>query len=131
VFVFQVEGNIVTVRGIRGATVATENNPTAIITATKELLAAIIESNPTLTPEEIASILFTVSNDLTAAYPAEAAREIGWKQVPLLCAREIPVPGSLKKCIRILLHWNTSLPQEAVRHVYLGKAKKLRLDLSI
>lgn len=120
-----------TVRGIRGATVATENNPTAIITATKELLAAIIESNPTLTPEEIASILFTVSNDLTAAYPAEAAREIGWKQVPLLCAREIPVPGSLKKCIRILLHWNTSLPQEAVRHVYLGKAKKLRLDLSI
>ncbi len=80
-------------------------------------------------PQDLASALFTVTEDLSAAYPAAAARELGWTDVPLICAREIPVPGGLPRCIRVLLHWNTDLPQSAIRHVYLGAAAALRPDL--
>ena len=119
------------VRGIRGATVATEDKPEAILIATRELLENIQISNPTLAPEEISSALFTLTPDLTAIYPAKAARQLGWVDTPLICAQEIPVPGSLPRCIRVLLHWNTDLPQSAIRHVYLGEAAKLRPDLSM
>lgn len=118
------------VRGIRGATVAAENTPEAILSATRELLTAIVEANPGLKPEDIASAIFTVTPDLDAAFPAQAARQLGWQHVPLMCAREIPVPGSLPRCIRVLLHWNTDRPQHAIRPVYLRAAAGLRPDLA-
>lgn len=117
------------VRGVRGATVARENRAESILSATIELLEAIQAANPGLRPEELASAIFTVTQDLSAVYPAQAARQIGWTQVPMLCAQEIPVAGSLPRCIRVLLHWNTKLPSEEVSHVYLGAAACLRPDL--
>ena len=119
-----------TVRGIRGAISVTENTSQAILSATRELLQEIRFSNPTLLAEDIASILFTVTADLDAVYPAQAARAMGWHVVPLMCALEIPVPGSLPQCIRILIHWNTDLNQNLIYHVYLREAVKLRPDLS-
>jgi chorismate mutase len=117
------------IRGIRGATITTDNQAGSILASTRELLLAIREANPTLLPEDIASIFFTVTDDLNAVHPARAARELGWGSVPLMCAREIPVPGSLPACIRVLIHWNTELAQAAVHHVYLGQAAILRPDL--
>lgn len=118
------------VRGIRGATVVGEDTPILIIAAARELLETILNENPDLDPVDIASVIFTVTDDLNSAYPARAAREMGWGMVPLLCTREIPVPGGLEKCIRVLLYWNTLTTQDDVRHVYLGEAKVLRPDLS-
>ncbi len=118
------------VRGIRGATTAAADQPAAITEATRELLGAILAANPDLRPQDLASAQFTVTEDLSAAYPAAAARELGWTDVPLICAREIPVPGGLPRCIRVLLHWNTDLPQSAIRHVYLGAAAALRPDVA-
>ena len=117
-------------RGIRGATVAQQNEPEAILSATRELLAAIIAANPGLDPADVASVFFTVTDDLTAVHPALGARQLGWTAAPLMCAREIPVPGSLPRCIRVLVHWNTDLPQSAVHPVYLGEAAVLRPDLA-
>lgn len=119
------------VRGVRGAIVATADQPEAILSATRKLLAAIMDCNPEMQSEDIASVFFTVTEDLHRAYPSQAAREMGWNHVPLICSREIPVPGGLVRCIRVLLHWNTELPQHAIRHVYLGAAAKLRPDLSV
>jgi chorismate mutase len=118
------------IRGIRGAAVAEIDEPQAVLSATRALLEAILEANPSLQPEDLSSALFTVTGDLTSAYPARAARDLGWTQVPLMCALEIPVPGSLPRCIRVLLHWNTSLPQDQIQHVYLGAAASLRPDLT-
>jgi chorismate mutase len=118
------------IRGIRGAAVAQVDEPGEILSVTQELLEAILAANPTLNPDDIASALFTVTDDLCSAYPARAARNIGWTQVPLMCALEIPVPGSLPRCIRVLLHWNTNLPQIQIHHVYLGAAASLRPDLT-
>ena len=119
-----------TIRGIRGATTATQDDPEAILEATKQLLLAICEANPTLRSEDIASAMFTLSSELKSVYPARAAREIGWNAVPLMCAQEIPVPGGLSKCIRVLLHWNTPLSQGDIKHIYLRRAKQLRPDLT-
>ncbi len=118
------------VRGIRGAVVAISDQPETILQATRELLAGLIEANPGLQAEDIASAIFTVTADLNSEYPARAARQMGWDAVPLMCAQEIPVPGSLPRCIRVLLHWNTELPQNAVRPVYLGAAARLRPDIT-
>lgn len=117
------------VRGVRGAITASENTTEAILGATSQLLQAIWQANPTLQSAEVASIFFTVTADLTATYPALAARQLGLTAIPLLCSTEIPVPGSLPRCIRVLLHWNTSQPQSDVQHVYLGEARQLRPDL--
>ena len=119
-----------TMRGIRGATIASHNQADDILQATSELLRAILDANPALQPEDIASAFFTMTNDLTAVYPAQAARQLGWTQVPLLCAQEVPVPSSLPHTIRVLLHWNTDLPQSSIHHVYLGQAAALRPDIS-
>lgn len=119
-----------TTRGIRGATTVTADEKEQILSATQELLTAILQSNPSLRTEDIASAVFTVTEDIASAYPALAARQIGWDLVPMLCAREIPVPNSLPLCIRVLIHWNTELPQSAVQHVYLRDAVKLRPDLA-
>lgn len=116
------------VRGIRGATTC-KAEVGDVLAASKELLLAVLKANPTLQPTEIASVFFTVTYDLQMVYPAKAARELGWTEVPLMCAVEINVPGSLPHCLRILIHWNTDLPQKDVQHVYLHDAVKLRPDL--
>jgi chorismate mutase len=112
-------------RGVRGATTATANTREAISSATQELLRRLITANE-IPVEEISSAFFTVTDDLDAEYPALAAREMGWVYVPLLCAREIAVPGGLARCIRVLLHVNTEKTQEQIRHVYLREASILR-----
>jgi chorismate mutase len=106
-----------------------EDEAGAILSATQELLVAIQAANPSLAPEEIASAFFTVTSDLNATFPALGARRLGWQQVPMLCTQEIVVPGGLPRCIRVLIHWNTDLPQDAIQHVYLGEAVGLRPDL--
>lgn len=118
------------VRGVRGAITTETDEPEAIYQATLELLHAILQANPSLQSDDLASVLFSVTPDLTSAFPAQAARQMGWSQVPLMCFLEIPVPGSLPRCIRALLHWNTDLPQTSIHHVYLGRATALRPDLS-
>ncbi len=116
-------------RGVRGATVVSRDQPDAILSATQELLQAILKANPTMRTDDLASVLFSTTGDLVSVYPARAARELGWEQVPLMDVQEIPVPGSLARCIRVLLHWNTSLAQADVQHVYLGEAASLRPDI--
>jgi chorismate mutase len=115
-------------RGIRGAISVRANSPDAIIAATRELLEQIVAAND-LQVEDLASAIFTATPDLDAAYPARAAREMGWVMVPLLCMQEMNVAGSLPRCVRVLMLWNTDKPPEQVRHVYLGKARTLRPDL--
>ncbi len=117
------------VRGIRGAITVDEDTPEAILSATRELLEAIVAQNEIQSYEEFAAIIFTVTEDLSSAFPAEAARQLGMNRVPLLSAREVPVPGSLPRVIRVLALWNTDRPQDAVRHVYLREARRLRPDL--
>jgi chorismate mutase len=119
------------VRGIRGAIDVSDNRSESILAATQDLLLAILEENPSLRSEDLASGIFTTTEDLNDAYPAQAAREMGWNTVPMICSREIPVPGGLARCIRVLLQWNTDLPQHAIHHIYLGAAASLRPDLSV
>jgi chorismate mutase len=116
-------------RGLRGATTAIANEPAAILDATRELLIALREAN-NLRSEDIASVIFTVTPDLDAAYPARAARDLGWNGVALMCATEIAVPAGLSRCIRVLIHWNTERSQAELKHVYLREARALRPDLS-
>ena len=116
-------------RGIRGATTVAEDDPDQILQATRELLEAIVKENAEMKPEDIGSAIFTVTEDLAATFPAQAARQMGWNMVPMMCAREIPVPGSLPKAIRVLVHWNTDTPQSQIKHIYLRDAVKLRPDL--
>ena len=117
------------IRGIRGATTVHADEPALILEATRELLEAILEANDGMKPEDVGSALFTVTDDLASTFPAQAARQMGWGLVPMMCAREIPVPGSLRRVIRVLVHWNTELPQNEVTHIYLKDAVKLRPDL--
>jgi chorismate mutase len=116
------------VRGIRGATTTEHNTAEQILAATRELLTEMQATNG-FEAEDLASAYFTVTADLDAAFPAKAARQLGWQHVPLLDAVEIPVPDSLPRCIRVLLLWNTTLSQEAIKHVYLQEARRLRPDL--
>lgn len=117
------------IRGIRGATTVTADEPDLILQATRELLEEILAENEGMRPEDVASALFTVTDDLASTFPAQGARQMGWGLVPMLCAREIPVPGSLPRVIRVLVHWNTELAQDQITHVYLRDAVKLRPDL--
>ncbi len=119
------------IRGIRGANIVEVNTSEAILSASQALLSAICDSNPTLLSADIASIFFTLTDDLNAVHPALAARNMGWTDVPMLCATEIPVPGSMERCVRVLIHWNTELPQSQIHHVYLGAAASLRPDLAV
>jgi chorismate mutase len=113
------------VRGVRGATTVEGNDRERILAATRELLEQIVRLNG-VDPGDLASVWFTVTGDLDGEFPAFAAREIGWTEVPLMCGREIPVPGALAKCIRVLLHWNTDRTQAEIRHVFLHGARALR-----
>ncbi|MFM8289330.1 MAG: chorismate mutase [Planctomycetaceae bacterium] len=121
--------NAMRVRGVRGATTSPANTREAVLEATRELLQEILKLNQIDDPEDIASILFTTTPDLTATFPAEAAREIGLQLVPLLCASEIAVPGRLPSCIRVMLHLNTTKSLAQIVHVYLREAKSLRPDI--
>jgi chorismate mutase len=115
-------------RGIRGATTVKSDIAATILTTTRELLIRIVEAND-IAIQDIASAFFTITSDLTAAFPARAAREMGWQHVALLDTQGIPVPGSLSRCVRVLIHWNTEKPQAEIRHVYLRGAASLRPDL--
>jgi chorismate mutase len=111
--------------GIRGATTVESDDAGLIRDATRQLLLKMVQANG-LAQEDIISAIFTVTLDLSSEFPARAAREMGWTDVPLLCATEIGVPGSLPRCIRVLLHADHSGARANVRHVYLGGAEGLR-----
>lgn len=119
-----------TTRGIRGATTINSDTRENVLSATRELLDAILVANPGLNIEDIASAIFTTTEDIVSAFPALAARQMGWDQVPMINAREIPVSKSLPLCIRVLISWNTDKKQNAIRHIYLRDAVNLRPDLA-
>lgn len=116
-------------RGVRGATTVSANTREEILQATRQMLALMIRRNG-IEPADIASAFFTVTNDLDAEFPALAARQLGWFEVPMLCGYEIRVPGSLPMCVRVLVQWNTEKPQCDIQHVYIREAVRLRPDLS-
>ena len=118
------------VRGIRGATTVDQNTEAEIVSATQALLETILKENK-INRDDIASIFFSVTQDLDAAFPASAARDIGLDQTPLLCLNEIPVPGSLPRCLRLLLHVNSNQPQSEMVHIYLKDAIQLRPELGV
>ena len=122
-------GASVAVRAIRGATTVTADEPGLVLDATREMLQAMLERNA-VEDEDLISAVFTVTADLTTAFPARAARELGWVDVPLLCAVEIPVPDALPRCVRVLLHVHSARPRAAIAHVYLRGAAALRPDLA-
>jgi chorismate mutase len=115
-------------RGVRGATTVEANTRDEILTATRQLVALMVRRNG-IDPRDVASAIFTTSPDLDAEFPALAARQLGWLEVPLLCGHEMAIPGSLPRCIRVLVHWNTDLSQAAIQHVYVREAERLRPDL--
>ena len=112
---------------LRGANQVNANESAAILSATDELMRELMDRNA-LAPEAMVSCIFTLTDDPDAEFPAVAARALGLSRVPLLCAREVPVPGSLPRVIRVLMHYYADEDHEA-RHVYLGDARTLRLDL--
>ena len=112
-------------RGIRGATTVERNDRDAIRAASRELLQVLVRLDGHR-PEDIGYAWFTVTPDLNAEFPAFAARELGWTEVPLMCGQEIPVPGALTGCIRVLIDWNTAKSQHEVHHAFLHRAKELR-----
>ena len=116
-------------RGIRGATTVERNDREEILAATTELLQLLIERNE-LQTKDVVSAIFSMTEDLDAEFPALAARALGWTETALMCMREIPVPGSLDKCIRILLHVNTERSASDIRHVYIKNAVNLRPSFS-
>src|SRR5690242_420019 len=115
-------------RGIKGATTVERNARDEILAATTELLQLMIERNG-IDPDDVASALFTTTTDLNAEFPAVAARRMGWTEVPLVCAHELDVPGSLGMCLRILLHVNTEKSAREITHIYIRGARVLRPDL--
>ena len=116
-------------RGIRGAITVKKNEKDAIVFATEMLLEKMVSINK-VRVDDIASIIFSVTPDLTKEFPAIAAREMGWLYTPLMCTNEIAVEGSLKKCIRVMMIVNAEKKQSSIKHVYLNEAKKLRPDLA-
>ena len=115
-------------RGLRGATTCDEDTPTSIEDATQELLRAMMDRNE-LAHDDVVSVIFTTTTDLTSAFPATGARGVGFGDIPLLCASEINVPGSMPLCVRILMHVYTTRSRTELRHVYLRNAQGLRDDL--
>jgi len=115
-------------RGVRGATTVDANEREAILKGTRQLLALMIRRNEIL-PADVCSMIFTVTKDIDAEFPALAARQLGWLGVPLLCGYEISVPGSLARCVRVLIHWNTRKTAAEIQHVYMREAVRLRPDL--
>ncbi len=119
--------NVMPVRGIRGATTASDNTREAILEATRELMEALIQTNE-LSQDDIASIYFTITPDLDAAFPATAVRLIGGIDIAALDAQAPRIVNDLPRCIRVLIHWNTDCAQSEIRHIYLRDARVLRPD---
>jgi chorismate mutase len=117
------------IRGVRGAIQVSVNQRQAILSASEELLKALIESNQ-LESKDVSAVFFTVTPDLTAAFPAGVRVNLGWDQVPFLCGQEIPVEGSMERIIRVMILFETELSQEQIRHQYPGSATSLRPDLN-
>jgi chorismate mutase len=115
-------------RGLRGATTCDEDTPEAIADAVIELMPQLMARNE-ISHDDVVSVIFTTSPDLTSAFPATAARSIGFGDIPLLCASEIDVPGSMRKCVRVLMHVMTTRERSRMHHVYLRNAQSLRDDL--
>ena len=118
-----------TVRAIRGAVQVEADQREAILEATAELVSEVVSRND-LTADDVISVLFTVTPDLTAEFPALAARKIGFHAVPLMCATEIPVPGAMPRVVRLMAHVETDRPRSQIQHVYLRGAAALRLDIA-
>lgn len=116
-------------RGVRGATTVAKNDREEVLAATRELLALMIRLNG-IESRDVASAIFSTTRDLDAEFPALAARQLGWLDVPLMCGHEMAVPGSLPLCIRVMLHWNTEKEQSEIEHVYVREANRLRPDLT-
>ena len=116
-----------TVRGIRGATVVAHDTPEEVLAAARELLEAMVAAND-VSVDQLASVIFTVTPDITSEYPARAGRDLGWKDVALLGASEMAVPTGLPRCIRVLMHVNTDRPPTTLKHIYLREARMLRPD---
>jgi chorismate mutase len=116
-------------RGVRGATTVEADTKEEILSATRQLLALMIRLNG-IDPADIASVIFSTTVDLNAEFPALAARQLGWLDTAMLCTHELSVPGSLKQCIRVLVHWNTEKKAAEIQHVYIRGAVALRPDLS-
>ncbi|MCY3992388.1 MAG: chorismate mutase [Caldilineaceae bacterium] len=114
-------------RGVRGATTIEEDTPESILRATRELLALMIRLN-NIQSEDVASAIFTTTIDVVSQFPALAARQLGWMDVPMLCGHEMRVADTVPLCIRILINWNTDTPQKEIQHVYLKEAEALRPD---
>jgi chorismate mutase len=115
-------------RGVRGATTADANTSEEILKATRQLLALIIRQND-IRKEDVASAIFSTDHDLDAEFPAMAARQLGWLDVAMMCTNEMNVPNSLRRCVRVLIHWNTDKRADEIVHVYLKQAANLRPDL--
>jgi chorismate mutase len=118
-----------TVRAIRGAVQIEADERDAILEGTAELVTEVMARNE-LTPGDVISVLFTATPDLTAEFPALAARKIGFHDVPLICATEISVPGAMPRVVRLMAHVQTDRPRSAIQHVYLRGAAALRLDIA-
>lgn len=119
------------IRGVRGATTVEVDQAEKIIEATEELVKEMIRMNK-IEPEKISSVWMTMTEDLVSTFPAKALRRLeGWRYVPVMCSREIPVPDSLPMCIRVMIHLQTVLNQQEVQHVFLERAVQLRPDLSL
>lgn len=116
------------VRAVRGATTVNENNRKEILEKTGELLNIIVEKNA-ISREDIISVIFSVTSDLNAVFPAVAARDMGWTDIALMCTNEMDVPGSLRRCIRVMLNFNTKKRNSELKYIYLHEAEKLRPDL--
>lgn len=121
------EGDNSRLHALRGAISVERNDREAILSATRELMTELVERNR-ISPEQMVSCIFSATDDLDAEFPAVAARDLGLGRVPLLCAREIGVPGALERVIRVLLHYYAD-DQHVAQHVYLGEARRLREDL--
>ena len=116
-------------RGVRGATTVEQNDELEIIQVTEELLQDMIDKN-NIQPEDVCSVIISVTDDITATFPARALRNFdGWKYVPVMCFKEISVPHAIEQCIRVMIHWNTTKSQREIEHVYLKQAVHLRPDL--
>jgi len=114
-------------RGVRGAITVGNDNEDEILEATRELLQALVMANG-MQVDDIASVYFTTTADLTATYPAFAVRQLGWYDAALMCGHEMNVPGGLARCVRVLIHWNTIKTPKEIVHIYLREARSLRPD---
>lgn len=115
------------VRGVRGAISVTQDETEDVLAATRRLLLTIVEQNR-IKPEDLASVWLTTTPDITCCFPAIAARQIGWVDVPLICGHEMSVRGAMPLVVRVMMHWNTTKSQKEINHIYLGETVKLRPD---